>query len=107
MSKEAAGHHKQAAEHHERAGRHHKEAAKHHESDYHEKAAHHAHLEHYPYSCTRLSGVLNQALASSEEMSVSASVIAVSRVSLDRALAERSSCLSLAQAFSMGFKSGE
>jgi len=64
-------------------------------------------LEHYPYSYTRLSGVLNQALASSEEMSVSASVIAVSRVSLDRALAERSSCLSLAQAFSMGFKSGE
>jgi hypothetical protein len=64
-------------------------------------------LEHFSYYCRAENGSLNQALASSAVSSGSSSAMAWSRASLVRALAVRSSCLSLAQAFSMGFRSGE
>ena len=66
-----------------------------------------AQLEHYSDSCTQFRVSLNQAFASCWVMRLRASVMAWSRASLVRAFAERSSCLSLAHAFSMGFRSGE
>ena len=64
-------------------------------------------LEHFSYCCRVSKGSLNQAFASSAVRSGSSSAMAWSSASLVRALAARSSCLSLAQAFSMGFRSGE
>ncbi len=64
-------------------------------------------LEHF-HSCYRVpKRVLNQASAFPGESCGSNSEMASSSASLVRALAERNSILSLAQAFSMGFKSGE
>ncbi len=64
-------------------------------------------LEHFRNHCRLLMQRLNHALALSGVMSLMASAIASSSASLVLALAERRSCLSLAHAFSMGFKSGE
>src|SRR5271165_2907218 len=64
-------------------------------------------LDHFLFYCRPLRASLNQAWALSGVMHGRASVIACSSVSLVRALAARSSCLSFAQAFSIGFRSGE
>jgi hypothetical protein len=64
-------------------------------------------LEHFPYYCRVPRRSLNHASALSGVICGSNSVMASSRASLVRALAARSSCLSLAQAFSMGLRSGE
>jgi DNA replication protein DnaC len=64
-------------------------------------------LEHFLFYCRPLKASLNQAFALSGVMDGRASVMAWSSVSLVRALAARSSCLSFAQAFSIGLRSGE
>jgi sensor histidine kinase regulating citrate/malate metabolism len=64
-------------------------------------------LEHFSHRCTPYPENRNQAWALSGVICGSRSVIARSRISLVRALAERSRSLSLDHAFSMGFKSGE
>src|ERR1035438_5335918 len=64
-------------------------------------------LEHFPYYCRVPRRSLNHASALSGVICGSNSVMAWSRASLVRAFAARSSCLSLAQAFSMGLRSGE
>jgi len=64
-------------------------------------------LEHFLFYCRPLRASLNQAWALPGVMHGRASVIACSSVSLVRGLAARSSCLSFAQAFSIGFRSGE
>ena len=64
-------------------------------------------LEHFHFYCRVPRRSLNHASAFSCVISGSSSVIAWSRASLVRALTVRSSCLSLDQAFSMGFRSGE
>jgi hypothetical protein len=65
------------------------------------------HLENFLFYCRPLSASLNQACALPEVIHGRPSVMASSSVSLVRAWAVRSSCLSFAQAFSMGFRSGE
>jgi hypothetical protein len=64
-------------------------------------------LEHFPFYCRPFRASLNHAWALPGVMDGKASVMAWSSASLLRALTARSSCLSLAQAFSMGFRSGE
>jgi hypothetical protein len=66
-----------------------------------------AYLEHFRIYCRPFMQNLNHAFAFSGVMSLMASVSACSRASLVLAWAERSDCLSLAHAFSMGFRSGE
>jgi hypothetical protein len=62
---------------------------------------------HFHSYCDVPSRSLNQAAALSGVISGSLSEMAWSSASLLRALVERRSCLSFAQAFSMGFRSGE
>ena len=64
-------------------------------------------LEHFRNYCRPLMQRLNHAFALSGVISRMALAIASSSASLVLALAERRICLSLDQAFSMGFKSGE
>ena len=64
-------------------------------------------LEHFRIYCRPLKQSLNHAFALSAVMSFKESAIVCSRASLVLAWAERSNCLSFAQAFSMGFRSGE
>ena len=64
-------------------------------------------LEHFPFYCRPSRASLNHAWALPGVMDGKALVMAWSSASLLRALTARSSCLSLAQAFSMGFRSGE
>ena len=64
-------------------------------------------LEQYHSYCNVPRRSLNQACASCAVICGRRSEMAWSRASLVRALVDRSSCLSLAQAFSMGFRSGE
>ena len=64
-------------------------------------------LEHFRKYCRPIEQSLNQAFALSGVMRLRASAMAWSRASWVRAWAARSSCLSFAQAFSMGFRSGE
>src|ERR1019366_5114268 len=64
-------------------------------------------LEHFTFYCRLDVQSLNHALALSGGMGWRASVMAWSRVSVERALMARRICLILDQAFSMGFRSGE
>jgi hypothetical protein len=64
-------------------------------------------LEHFRIYCRLFMQSLNHAFAFSGVMSLMASAIACSSISLVLAWAERSNCLSLAQAFSIGLRSGE
>ncbi len=64
-------------------------------------------LKHFRIYCRPFMQSLNHAFALSAVMSFRESAMVCSRASLVLAWAERSNCLSFAQAFSRGFRSGE